>query len=831
MDRTPFAGLTVVEPDESPYEDGASFLARNPRFIDYLLRLGAKTHRHNGAAGLSNPPSPPTLTINQGGYLPSDTTFHVGFTLVDADGGETMVSPLATVTTPGAMAAPSAAPGVTVASGTGLPIGTYYYAVTLTDGQGGETTPSPPVAVTVTTASRITLKGLNAIRGTDGFSVVVYKSTGGAFFRVAETIADTFVDDGTLCADCTLEPPTSNTTFTEWALDVAVPSAAVQGATSVRIYASLEESLASPALVTELASGVLTTTFSRTQFSTGSPPPISLSKGGANLIDPDTELIDWHWKRPVTASGALPSGAPGDVRLVLTPTPTPYAVGSASAAGPSGWRQLVLFGPAGPTGPTGPTGSAGPALIPKGTWAAASAYAQYSLVDIHGSSYWASAAAAPGVNPPLAPWVLSAEKGDKGDQGYPGMRWQGEWDSTRDYLLDSLVTLGNELWVAAASGVAAGMRPGSAIVSFRGREAYPLPYNLSISDQILSTDYVTSSLGTTPGVPYYFDVTDAGSVTVRFDQQTGHTFWDGVASLYSAAAPTTPITSDDNSAGNLMPLITATLSPGRYFVVLQGNGTLQYGYYRVLLTGSAQFGTAYAGYWDRVFSASGLAGGGAADGTGYRVASGVTASAFVQRSRLVFLGSGVAVTDDAANDGTRVTFDRTRLASGVSGEYPARKKIAVTAPGVFITDDAANDRVVVTIPAPSASPPEGRADVVVTTASGLASGVSELGVVTLGPTSRLLRVVADKACRVRLYTQATKRTADASRAIGTDPTGDHGLAFEAVFTSSLLSLDLSPQPIVSNMDSPTVSSIYYNIMNMAAASGVAVTFTRQRMEY
>lgn len=113
----------------------------------------------------------------------------------------------------------------------------------------------------------------------------------------------------------------------------------------------------------------------------------------------------------------------------------------------------------------------------------------------------------------------------------------------------------------------------------------------------------------------------------------------------------------------------------------------------------------------------------------------------------------------------------------------------------------------------------------------LPGNASEVGVVSLGLSSRVLRVAADRACRVRLYTTAAKRDADAARAIGTDPTGDHGLILEVVLTATLLALDLAPQPLASNMDAPPADSIYYNIENRSTAGAVTVTFTRQRLEY
>lgn len=857
MDRTPFAGLTVVAPDESIYEDGASFLANNPRFIDYLLRLGAKTHRHDAHPPLPNPAAAPTVAVNTGGFLPASTTFHVGFTLVDADGGETAVSPIATITTPAAMPAATVPPGVAVASGSGLPIGTFYYAVTRTDGLGGETTLSPKVAVNLQTASKITLSGLNALRAGDAYSLVVYKSTGGAFYRVAETIADTWVDDGTPCADCTIEPPAVNTTQAAFLLDVAVPSAAAASATAVRIYGSQEASFISPSLVVELASGSLTTQMTRTQFLPGAPPPVSLSKGGANRINPDTDLIEWHWKRPVAASGQLPAGDPGDVRLVLTPTgPVPYAVGSASAAGPAGWSELVLFGPQGPQGVQGPVGAPGPALNPKGTYALASAYALYDNVDHQGSSYWASAATAAGTYPPLAPWVLVAEKGVRGPQGVPGMRWKGEWDVTLGYPLDSLVTYNNALWVAAGSAVAVGVQPGSAVVTFRGVEARPLlAFGSGFSDQVLAGEIIPLNVGGTDGGTaghaFYFDVDGAGSTSIRAAPQPTHPTWDGYGLLYAATDLNTPIASDDSSAGNGMPLITATLPPGRYFYVLRGWSPGQYGYYHIDLTGSALFSQQFQGYWDRIFAAaSAVASGGGGGLAGHIIASGATT--YPQRAKLAFAGSGVTITDDAAGDRTVISFSIPAPASGSSSTplsvvygattFTPRSKLKFTGTAVAsVVDDPPNDQIVVTLvdtvggggasasaAASAASEPRGT---VQTVTGSLASAAVETGTVALGVSSRIMRVEGTKACRVRLYTTAGKRTADAARAIGTDPVGDHGLALEVVLTTGVPGLDLAPQILASNMDTLPTNVMYYSILNMDAAGVITITYTRQRLEF
>lgn len=57
---------------------------------------------------------------------------------------------------------------------------------------------------------------------------------------------------------------------------------------------------------------------------------------------------------------------------------------------------------------------------------------------------------------------------------------------------------------------------------------------------------------------------------------------------------------------------------------------------------------------------------------------------------------------------------------------------------------------------------------------------------------RVLRVSTDRVARVRLYTTAAKRDADATRPAAGTPTGDHGLLLDVLTTTSMLTLDLSP---------------------------------------
>lgn len=64
------------------------------------------------------------------------------------------------------------------------------------------------------------------------------------------------------------------------------------------------------------------------------------------------------------------------------------------------------------------------------------------------------------------------------------------------------------------------------------------------------------------------------------------------------------------------------------------------------------------------------------------------------------------------------------------------------------------------------------------TTSSLADGASETTTLDLGVGFTILHFESSHAARFRAYQSAAHRTADASRAVGVYPSGDHGLIFE-----------------------------------------------------
>jgi hypothetical protein len=357
MEKTPFAGVTILEPGEGLDSDNGAFIDRDRLTIDHFLKLGAKLHRHNGEAGLLNPTIPASgAVVASGGTIASDLTISLGYTIEDAQGGETMLSPLAVVSTGSQMDIPIAAPSAAVEyTGGSLLVNQYYYAVTWTDGDGGETPAGPAVAAERApgfASGRVKLTNLTyGMAAAGAVEWRLFRAIGGGTYDLLTTGGigtDSFVDDGTTSVDCDTHPPTDsqNTTKKVNTLLVTLPKADanMSRATNINLYGSLTGEFGEASSLGQypVASAGATVAFSALNFNDATPPDVNLSIGGAALIDPDTELLDWHWRRPVAASALLGSGTLGDVKLV-TGTGQLYGIlaPSASAAGPKEWVPLA----------------------------------------------------------------------------------------------------------------------------------------------------------------------------------------------------------------------------------------------------------------------------------------------------------------------------------------------------------------------------------------------------------------------------------------------------------------------------------------------------------
>ena len=94
----------------------------------------------------------------------------------------------------------------------------------------------------------------------------------------------------------------------------------------------------------------------------------------------------------------------------------------------------------------------------------------------------------------------------------------------------------------------------------------------------------------------------------------------------------------------------------------------------------------------------------------------------------------------------------------------------------------------------------------------------------------LQKVETSVASRVRLYTDSASRTADASRAEGTDPTSDSGLIAEVITTGSQAIL-ISPGAFGFNDESTPTTTIPCRVTNKSGgASTVEVTLQVLQLE-
>lgn len=716
MDRTPFAGLTRLSPADSLSTDGASFQSRNPSLTDRLLEIGAVTHRHDAHAALANPTAEPSgSVVSTGGTIPSDLAVYLGYTLRDDDAGETALSDVAVVSTGSPVDPPSSGPVGEIDYGGGaLLADTYYYAITLLDGAGGQTPLSPWVAVEREpgyASGQVNLSGLTADFGSGAVAWRLFRARGGTEFDLlVEGDTDTFTDDGSYMADCSVQPPgeSNNSTNSSNSIYVTVPSGGIMDdASSFRLYASLDGGFLSGSLIGEYpaASAGIPILLEALNVSFDRPPTVSTCVPGASLIDPDTDLLDWHWKRPVAASGALGSGSMGDVRL-SNGDGTLYAVlraegasaathwtalGSAGIGVGEGGSGLVFASAVGGNTVLEPN-----ALVFEGSGGTTvevdddGGIAHVTITSIPGSPGAPGADGAPGASgAPGAPGAPGAD-GDDGAPGATGPPGPGAALTVAD--VDSAVFGASGIFF---SGLAAGSG-------------------------------VTVIVEENPNGSATVHIGASAAVGPQGDQGIpGEDGEDG-----APGAPGAPGASGANGT----------------------NGT----------NGSP----------------------GAAGVNARELAAADLDTILLNRSQLQFEGS--ASVEEQGGGSALVSFRHDR--------HHASATIA-----------------------------------------GLASGASAATGLDVGFGYRLYKIRANKSARVEIYGASAYQTADAGRAIGTDPTGDHGVILDFVMPavgsgSSKLDWTLSPMVDGANVEPVPIPVAPVRITNMASTGDITVSFIYVRTE-
>lgn len=334
---TSFAGLTELDPGDPITANGAVFTNEDPGTVDYYLRIGTVTHRHDAHPNILTPTATPTVSVDAaGGQIGPDTQVYAAYTIIDPDGGETMRSAATLVTTGTQASEPTTAlTAVFDSSGGSLPVGQYAYAITLNDSTGGESTIGPAAFMWRQpgfASGQAQLSGLaQEVDGTQWVSWNLWRAQdGGDFQLIATGQSDSFTDTGLICTDASRTPPIDMTGVgATYALNITLPTptqdpsingqAGGPSGVSMNLYLSLDGTFTNPCLYGSFPVASGGTPFEVTQLTlkNGAPPPVSRSLPGAQKIDPDTELLDFPWKRPVPTAAALPSGGntDGDTRI------------------------------------------------------------------------------------------------------------------------------------------------------------------------------------------------------------------------------------------------------------------------------------------------------------------------------------------------------------------------------------------------------------------------------------------------------------------------------------------------------------------------------------
>ena len=103
---------------------------------------------------------------------------------------------------------------------------------------------------------------------------------------------------------------------------------------------------------------------------------------------------------------------------------------------------------------------------------------------------------------------------------------------------------------------------------------------------------------------------------------------------------------------------------------------------------------------------------------------------------------------------------------------------------------------------------------------------TENGTVDLAKSFMLLKVASNFPARVRLYSNAAYRAADAGRAATVPPTSPHGVIIDTVRITGDLIDDANPKPFGSNQETTRTKAIPVSIKNISGFQrAITVTFT------
>lgn len=827
---TQFAGLSAPDPGEAPTSD---FLYKNPDLTDQFLKIGAVTHRHNAHLPLQDPVTPLSGgAVASAGTLTASANFWLTYTLLDAQNGETkMATPLELSTGP-QIPAPTITPSGAVDNTGGImPAGNYFYARTLVDAAGGETTLGPTAQVYIDPgfpSAQVDFTGFAADLVGGAVAWRLWRSYEGEDWHLVTQLAtNTFTDAGFDPPDNPARPPDTNTTDETNTLFVDIPTVAeepaIGSATAIRIYLGTDNSFLSPALIKQVPIACAGATFLITSPATtnGSPPHVSTSVRGAAKIDPDTDILDWHWKRPVATYAALGSGEYGDARITLDTRELWVVKNPSGAIGPTDWGTpfsggTVVFVQG--TGPyediefvagsgvtlgvtslgggsaqvsisaTGGGGGGGTSTL-LASASNATAIASHELV-FEGSGAAVTTVTDLGGGSALITITVPPIAGPAGPAGATGA--SGAIGAT------------GPAGPAGASGAtgATGATGASGVVGPAGPQGTP---GIGGGAANIGVDRAGGAGLITPITDIRFIASGGASAGVT-------NLGGGSAQVSISTTPTPCFVVDDVFGGSAM-AGGSNATP----IEFVGSGAASATVTRV--GGSAVVTITVP----TVAGPQGPAGpAGASGATGVTGAAGASGAA----GAIGPAGpQGPAGTGGTGGGG--IYIGSAYAASGVASAPlagPASAIVFLPSADMQASASVSGGSAIVTFTHSL------RSDVNYTMGSALVTNASAAADIPLGKSFVIFQVTTDDSVRIRLYTTPAKRDADVSRAVGVDPPPNSGLLLELVTSSTNLSYHLSPTVIGEDLRSPLIGVTAASITNLGATGTRTLTFKRLLLE-
>ncbi len=123
-------------------------------------------------------------------------------------------------------------------------------------------------------------------------------------------------------------------------------------------------------------------------------------------------------------------------------------------------------------------------------------------------------------------------------------------------------------------------------------------------------------------------------------------------------------------------------------------------------------------------------------------------------------------------------------------------------------------------------------DTVTATSSSLANNaVDSTTTIPAGKASLILKVQTSAAAWVRIYSDASSRTADLSRLITSDPSSTSGCLLDFATVAGTLSFPLAPTVAVDNLEGSVTGDLPMTVQNLSGGTvTITVTLTRVLLE-